>query len=135
MRQFPVSTATPHVLIVDDDADLLETLVSLLESCGYRVSAASTGERAVALATAPEALPDIVLTDIAMPGIDGLEIIHALRSCRRLVPIIAMSGGAPGYDALDMAKKLGADGIIGKPFTMASIVEMLDRHLARLAGI
>jgi CheY-like chemotaxis protein len=68
---------TARVLVVDDDADLVESYRGLLESAGYSVSTAQTGETAIGLAH--DEHPDVVITDVSMPNMDGFELIHRLK--------------------------------------------------------
>ena len=106
-------TAPSKLLIVEDDAQMLAFLASLFELEGYSVLRASNGREAQALCH--ETLPDLVITDLVMPEQEGLETIHAI--CRNWphLPVIAISG-ALGGAYLDLAKKLGADTILRKPF-------------------
>jgi len=119
----------PIVLAVDDDTAMLTLLRDLLEDLGYEVKMADNGVAALKLFD--EIDPDIVLTDIYMASGDGHELISAIRGKRRLIPILAMSGGIHSETALEFARKLGADGIIPKPFRRADIVALIDRNLLR----
>jgi CheY-like chemotaxis protein len=117
----------PIVLAVDDDTAMLTLLRDLLEDLGYEVKMADNGVAALKLFE--EIDPDIVLTDIYMASGDGHELISAIRGKRRLIPILAMSGGIEAETTLEFARKLGADGIIPKPFRRADIVALIDRNL------
>src|ERR1700680_3732203 len=79
------------VLIIDDDAGMVDLLVTLLEAHGFRVLTASNGVRALQGIRA--SAPRIILTDILMPGQDGIELIRAIRRANLDVKIVAMSGG------------------------------------------
>jgi CheY-like chemotaxis protein len=77
--------------------------------------------------------PDVVLTDIFMVGGDGFELINAMRNFGHDIPIVAMSGGAFQFDALnqlEVARRLGATATIAKPFRAAHLVETIDRAAA-----
>jgi DNA-binding response OmpR family regulator len=83
---------TPHILIVDDLADLTAVFQYYFESMGYRVSVAGSGEAALALEQADPA--DLVISDLSMPGMSGRELVMQLRRRRAGLPIIMMSGYA-----------------------------------------
>jgi len=97
----------PIVLAVDDDVAMLTLLRDLLDDLGYEVAIAENG--IAALNIFDEIDPDMVLTDIYMASGDGHELISAIRTKRRLIPILAMSGGVVAETALAFAHKLGAD--------------------------
>ena len=118
---------TPIVLAVDDDPAMMTLLRDLLDDLGYEVVTADNGIAALKLFN--EVDPDIVLTDIYMASGDGHELISAIRTKRRLMPILAMSGGMYAEAVLEFARKLGADGVIQKPFRRSELVEIIDRHL------
>jgi two-component system, OmpR family, KDP operon response regulator KdpE len=115
----------PRILIVDDDAAIRATLAEQLASRDYEItSAADGGEGFDRFRLDP---PDLVLTDLAMPGVDGYELIRRIRSVSA-VPILVLSvrgGDAEKVRALD----LGADDYVVKPFSM---VELLARVRAQL---
>jgi CheY-like chemotaxis protein len=118
------------VLVVDDDAGLRDSIRALLESLGFLVSTAANAREAIVEVGAQR--PDLILTDIYMPEGDGYELISAMRSFGETIPIVAMSGGALQYgieDHLGMAKRLGAEATLPKPFRAAHLVEMVDRAI------
>lgn len=110
-----------RVLIVDDESQLLRALQINLRARGYEITTAADG--ATALASAARHPPDVVLLDLGLPDLDGIEVIHGLRGWTR-VPIIVLSGRT---DAVDKVQALdaGADDYVTKPFNM-------DELLARL---
>ena len=124
------------VLVVDDDAGLRDSIRALLESMGFLVSTAANALEALTEVGAQR--PDVILTDIYMPDGDGYELITAIRSFGENIPIIAMSGGAFQFgivDHLGMAKRLGAEATLAKPFRAAALVETVDRAISqRLAS-
>ena len=126
------------VLLVDDD-DLLRGAMSInLKRCGFTVVEACDGGEAIDKAAG--ARPDVVLLDLVMPNVDGIE---ALRSLRDLVPdakFIVMSGGTQNTDPgmyLKMAMALGAHAAIRKPFTneqlIAAVTDMQQPAASNLA--
>src|SRR3954466_11793647 len=105
-----MSDRSPHVLLVEDDRDTREMYSYYLSHSGMHVTEARTGRRA--LERVAEQTPDVVVTDIAMPEMDGLELSRRLRAEETThdVPIIAVSG-----QASDRALHAGADLVLEKP--------------------
>ncbi len=120
----------PKVLIVDDDAPLNIMLCRMLERAGYETASAANGLEAVNIYRQDQV--DLIVTDIFMPEQEGIATILELRHDFPDVKIIAMSGGGNTgmKDYLNMAKFLGAQGIIDKPFTNAELLQMIEQLLA-----
>ena len=116
------------ILVVDDDAQVRLLLSSLLEAEGYNVFQASNGKEAQA--SCREHVPDLVVTDLVMPEQEGLETIHAICQNWPHLPVIAISG-ALGGAYLELAKRLGADAVIRKPFESETILNEVRRLTAR----
>ena len=118
------------VLVVDDNPSLLEMLNEALVEHGYDVIYTNDGNKATELFS--EFKPDIVLTDIVMPGVDGIEVLLNLRKLSSDIKIMAMSGGNRGHAEtyLHMAEKLGANKIISKPFEISELLKQLDTLVA-----
>ena len=118
------------ILVVDDEPDIREILKVMLEGDGHAVTVAGDGHAATRLLDTERV--DLILTDIFMPGKDGLETIMEIRRDHPAVKIIAMSGGgrtgALGY--LDDAVRLGAVGSIFKPFEEARVLRTVRDALA-----
>lgn len=110
------------VLIVDDQDMVRRTLRVALESEGLDVREAGDGDEALRLYRKTPA--DVVITDIVMPNKEGIETIFELRRSSPKVKIIAMSG-RDTVDFLDMARKLGADHALRKPFEMRLLVTLV----------
>ena len=106
------------VIIVDDDHDLRRTLCDFLDSIGYSVQQAADGNNALKLVE--EEHPDLVIIDIFMPDKEGISTIMELKNDFPNVKVIAISGGGQigSSKVLDTAEKLGADAVLGKPFSM-----------------
>jgi putative nucleotidyltransferase with HDIG domain len=117
-----------HVLIVDDDDLVRETLHFVLEDGGYRVYAASSGAEALRLL---EREPiDIVLSDIFMPGMNGFDLLRQIREVAPNTPVILITG----YGNIEMARealKQGASDFITKPYNIHEIPIMIERNLTR----
>jgi CheY-like chemotaxis protein len=111
-----------RVLIADDDPDVRETLRKVLVKHGYQVDVAADGQALLALHRKQPA--DVLLIDIYMPGVDGLEAMIRLESEFPAAKIIAISGGGfrDGADVLTMATRLGAVRTVAKPFTVDEVV-------------
>lgn len=120
----------PRILCADDNADLREYLRSLL-AADYDVRIAADG--ATALRSARQDPPDLVITDIMMPGMDGLTLLQALRgdARTRTVPVILLSARA-GQEARVEGLDAGADDYLVKPFSPAELQARVGAHL-RLA--
>lgn len=118
-----------HILVIDDDALLSEVLKLGLERFGHQVSEARDGRSGLAIQQARPV--DLVITDILMPGMEGLETILELRRHYPQVKIIAISGGGLGRagDYLTMATKFGAHRVVPKPFSMTRLAELVTELL------
>lgn len=128
-----MSERSRSILVVEDDEQLLRYLAEVLEDAGYQVRLADSGNKAMALLE--EAPVDVVLTDLVMPGKDGISLIADLRRAGPGTRIVAMSGRnrtALAVDSLDMVRVLGADATLAKPFSAealeATLSEVLTRH-------
>jgi CheY-like chemotaxis protein len=113
-----------HVLVVEDDADLRHVLDLMLAHTGHRVTTAVDGHDA--LAVLAHERPDIVVSDVQMPVMSGLELAARLRAMRPKLPIILMSAGAPPVDAGTGL----ANAYLCKPFGMNDLIHMI----AQLTG-
>jgi CheY-like chemotaxis protein len=119
----------PQILIVEDDDELRSVLREVLEREGYGVAEAADGKAAMELQRLTGA--DLVITDIIMPEMDGIETIMALRKGFPWVKIIAMSGGhrAGPRAFLNLAKALGAHRTLHKPFIFEDMLDAVDELL------
>ncbi len=118
-----------RVLVIDDDEQTRALVRHMLDREGHEVVEAVDG--ADGLRLFGKSPPDVVLTDINMPGLDGHDVIEAIRMQHPDVPIIAISGGGPvGREELLLkASALGADQIIMKPFEFRQLVGAVERAL------
>jgi signal transduction histidine kinase/CheY-like chemotaxis protein len=113
----PVALSDIHVLVVDDDARVLNALRILLERAGAQVCCAKSA--AVALASLDRDPIDIVVSDLAMPDEDGLELIHRIRALSSTVPAIALTGH---HEASDRALAAGFDMCLAKPIDCDALI-------------
>jgi CheY-like chemotaxis protein len=121
-----------RVLIVDDDPALRLVCSAGLQAAGHDVLEAADGRRGLALARA--AHPDLVLTDVAMPQLDGFQLAAALRAHEdtREIPLIFLSGETAASDRA-RAEELGALAYVTKPFDPTALAALVADALARVA--
>lgn len=117
----------PMVLVVEDEADIRETLEAYLRRDGYRTEAASDGSRAWQLFLAVR--PDLVLLDIQLPGLDGLELLRRIRT-EGNTPVIMLTARTTDLDKL-LGLEMGADDYVGKPFSARELVARVKAVLRR----
>jgi two-component system cell cycle response regulator DivK len=116
-----------RLLIVEDSELSRDLLVQILEDA-YELELAADGETAIELAAA--ARPDLILMDIGLPGLGGLDAVRAIRSADPDVPVIAVSSGVmPGER--ERAIAAGCDEFVAKPIDDLALVEMVTRLLER----
>jgi CheY-like chemotaxis protein len=117
-----------RVLVIDDDEMSRELLDVLLSGEGYAVATAESGEAALNQLSQARAVPDLVLTDMQLPGISGPELAASLRhACGRSTVLSAMSGSQPAADKISLF-----DSFLLKPFTMLDVARVLSS--GRAAG-
>jgi two-component system KDP operon response regulator KdpE len=118
-----------RILVVDDEPQLLRALATNLKARDYEVDQAATGEAALMLAASHH--PDLVVLDLGLPGIDGLEVINGLRGWTT-VPIVVLSVREREADKV-AALDAGADDYVTKPFGMDELLARLRAALRRAA--
>ncbi|MGE5698271.1 MAG: response regulator, partial [Candidatus Sericytochromatia bacterium] len=127
------SAEAARVLIADDNTDMREYLARLLQGAGYRVEAVTDGHQALDAIRAD--VPDLVISDVMMPGLNGLELVAALRADPRTtaVPVLLLSARA-GQEASIEGLQAGADDYLVKPFAAAELLARVRANveLARL---
>jgi two-component system, cell cycle response regulator DivK len=113
-------TTPPTVLVVEDNALNLKLVRDVLEHAGYTVLVAASGEEGVDVATSGG--PDLVLMDLQLPGIDGVEALHRLRGDSAVadVPVVAVTAFAMAEDRA-RAYAEGFDGYLAKPISVRSL--------------
>lgn len=118
------------ILIVDDNEQLLSMMNEFLVDNDYDVVCSLDGVGAKQLFS--EFNPDIVITDIVMPNVDGIELLIEIRKINPDIKVIVMSGGNKGYadTYLQMADKLGADVILNKPFQLKDLLVEIKKLIA-----
>lgn len=117
-----------HILVIDDDAAMRESIGLVLESAGFTVVEAKNGIDGMRLLQAEH--PALVITDILMPQKEGIEIIREIRAQAPDIPIIAISGAVGGQaDYLKMARAFGANAVLAKPFEPKEMLAVAQRLL------
>jgi two-component system phosphate regulon response regulator PhoB len=118
------------ILVVEDEPDIRGLIVHHLERDGFRCRAAAGG--ADALAAARATVPDLVVLDLMLPGMDGLEVCRRLRTAAPALPIIMLTAKADEVDRI-VGLELGADDYVVKPFSPKELVARV-RAVLRRAG-
>ena len=120
---------TRQILIVEDDEDTAEMVFTLLEDAGYTPNAVPSGH--TALEQIAQSPPDLVLLDLKLPDIDGLEVLKRVRE-RSFMPMIVVSGYNKERDKV-IALEAGADDYLGKPFSPEELIARVQALLRRVA--
>jgi eukaryotic-like serine/threonine-protein kinase len=120
------------ILLVDDEPALLRATVRQLSGAGYAVAACSNGASAADMLATDTF--DVVISDIEMPGLSGVDLLKLLRQRGIDVPVILMTG-APGLDTAMLAVEHGAFKYVAKPFRTAELLEVVDRAMRRRSGV
>lgn len=126
MMAHAAGSAGAHVLVVDDDEDILRLLTMRLRARGFRVTAVGSAEQALAqIAVDP---PRVVVSDVRLPGQDGLALFEEIRRTRPTLPVILLTAHGNIPDAVDATSR-GVFGYLTKPFDSQILLEKIDRAL------
>ena len=118
----------PSILVAEDQADIRELLVMNLRNASYQVQAVADG--AAALESQNEQASDLLILDLMMPGMDGLEVCKALRARGRNTPILMLTAKSTELDRV-LGLELGADDYLTKPFSLAELLARVKALLRR----
>lgn len=120
----------PKILVVDDEKNILELVRFNLEREGYQVLTAMDGD--TALAAARREVPDLIVLDVMLPGLDGLDVCRALHetAATKNIPIIMLSARAEEVDRV-LGLEIGADDYVIKPFSPRELVARVKARLRR----
>jgi CheY-like chemotaxis protein len=119
------------ILVIDDDDSVRAVLTYILKEAGHQIVEASNGRKGLDLAKVEPF--DLVITDLVMPDVDGLQAIRELRQSNENIKIVAMSGGGlnkPGF-YLNVAEKLGANAALSKPFSRSELLLTVDQLVGK----
>lgn len=118
-------TRSPYVLIIDDEPDVRELFHEVLASQGYRVGTACHGEEGLQRLREPGAMPDVILLDLAMPRMDGLQFREAQQRCPAWasIPVVVVSASV----SPKQARQLGVDAVLLKPLDPMELVATVER--------
>ena len=128
----PVKTVRQSALcalVADDEADVRSNLTHILEKEGVRVIVAADGEQAMQRIQSPASAPDVVLLDVSMPGLNGMEVLKRVRAISDDLPVVLITGHADIRQAVE-AMKGGAFDYLAKPFDNSEVVRVTFRALS-----
>jgi two-component system alkaline phosphatase synthesis response regulator PhoP len=125
--------ARGRILVIDDEKDLIELVRYNLEKEGFIVQSAQDGESG--LSAAKKELPDLILVDLMLPGIDGLDVCRSLRSDSRTarIPVIMLTAKSAESDRI-LGLELGADDYVTKPFSPRELLARIKAVLRRTSS-
>jgi DNA-binding NtrC family response regulator len=127
LGMWSTQTILRTVLVVDDEAEVRNLLSELLTRCDYEVVTAANGVEAVAALS--ETPPDLVLLDLTLPGVSGLEVMKRIQSTMPSTPVIILSG-TPDSAAALTAVRMGAYAYLPKPFEFEHLQRLVASALA-----
>ena len=136
-QEAPSTDASPpprkkgRFLIIDDEAQIRDMLAEMLSAQGHEVFTASGGQQG--LQVFKDQLPDLVVTDLGMPGVSGLDVANAVKAANSRIPVILMTGWGMTL-AEEEVRKNGVDFIISKPFQLPEMERILNQILGDEAG-
>ena len=123
-----MTVRTPRVLLVDDDASIRRGIERPLRKAGYDVLGADSGAQAIAMCA--EQPPDVVITDLRMPVMDGVQLLQQLRKQDASIPVIVVTGATEVSEAV-RAVRAGADDYLCKPFDVEVLLLAIERAFER----
>lgn len=129
LRSNGEGSGEPSILLVEDDPALQTAVAYNLRKEGYRVVTADSGERALALVRAEGAVLDLVVLDLMLPGLNGFQVLRAIRQ-RLSTPVVLLSARGEEQDKVD-GLELGADDYIVKPFQLREFMARVHAALRR----
>jgi len=125
-----MSAPGKHLLVVEDDRDIRESVIEVLEDEGYVVSSASDGQQALALLRGGATRPHLILLDLMMPVMNGFQFREEQRRDAALadIPVVVITADV---NARAKAESLGAAGFIQKPVKIQPLLDVIEQHLRR----
>jgi CheY-like chemotaxis protein len=122
----------PKILVVEDDPDIMRIVSQTLKTAGFEVVLAYGGNDAISKVKAQ--MPDLVLTDLAMPGVSGVEVIERIKNDPETeqIPVVAVT--AHVWDSIAQhAGQVGCDGYLSKPFTAKQLLHEVHKFIKPVA--
>jgi CheY-like chemotaxis protein len=120
-----------HILLVEDSPEVSMTVREILETAGHTIEDAVSGKEAIKLLQASKF--DAIVSDIWMPGMDGIALLKEIRGAGNEIPVVVISGGAPNapltYTA-PLAATFGANVVVYKPFETSELLKAIDTVLS-----
>ncbi len=126
-REHDTNRKKTRILMVDDESAITDLISLILTEEGYEVSTAQNGKEG--LKQFESVGPDLVITDIIMPDMEGIEFVQALVKKKNNIPIVVMSGNIIGTRFLKPARLFGAKAALTKPFTTQDLIETVAKLL------
>jgi CheY-like chemotaxis protein len=119
------------ILVVDDEPDIVRVVARIMESCDYDVVTAQDGFEALGAAQAEK--PDVIILDLNLPGMNGFEVCHRLRTTEatRAIPIVMMTAAYVSIEDARRGDASGADEYVVKPFLREVLIHNVQRLLNR----
>jgi DNA-binding response OmpR family regulator len=119
-----------RILFVDDDPFTLETMMHAVELFGHQAILASTGEDAQVIAN--EQKPDLIIIDMMLPDMEGVDLLRSLKDCDSTseIPMLMLSA-SPELDATERAKSAGAQAYINKPIRLQTLIDTIQKYTAK----
>lgn len=126
--------AKARILIIDDEKEFIDTIAVRLKALRYDIIQALSGEEG--LNKAHKEKPDLIILDLAMPGMDGFEVCEKLKVDRdcKAVPVVVLSAKFQPND-IQFARELGADAYLTKPVDLKVLLTQIESFLGRKAGV
>ena len=116
-----------RILFVDDDPYTLETLTKAVQIFGHQALLAGNGEQALALAL--QELPDLIMTDMRLPDMDGLSLVKRIKEETLLAQIpVVMLSASPEIDIAEVAQLAGAKAFVNKPIRLQALLDVIARY-------
>lgn len=123
-----------HILVVDDEPEIVQLVVKVMEARGHRLSVARDGQEA--LDAVAHEMPDVLVIDLNLPKVDGFEVCRRLRAsdATKHLPIVMMTAAYPTLEDADRGLGQGADEYVVKPFLREVLVHNIERLIPTPRG-
>jgi len=118
------------ILVIDDELNMRQLVKAILSDVGYQVLTANDGEKGLKLAELEK--PDLILSDLRMPGVSGWDVLITLKNSQKLgeIPVIIMTGAMPKGEEYRI-RSMRAAGYLGKPFDVDELIRQVEQVLGK----